>query len=184
MKTIIRSTVIYLFVFLSQLVYSQRFIPNYSFDWQIGGNAGLVGFKINRNFYTNKSNHFTFGLGVGSYRQEAYWRNPFVLSNDLSYSIQSKRNNGHFMELGISSMLAEKAFSNNESSLIGNQNFVVMPLLGYKYISKRFINLRIHTNPVISNQRFYFWGGLSLGLLLRNKNNDKKRIGSIRFVEE
>jgi hypothetical protein len=143
----------------------------------------LVGFKINRNFYTNKSNHFTFGLGVGAYRQEAYLRNPFVLSNDLSYSIQSKRNNGYLMELGISSMLAEKAFSNNESPLIGNQNFVVMPLLGYKYISKRFINLRIHTNPVISNQRFYFWGGLSLGLLLRNKNNDKNVSGVLDLLK-
>ncbi len=177
-----KKTTITLIIFTTFLhfdIFAQEFRPKYGLDLQFGANSPAVGLKVHRNFYLNHDSHITFGTGsgVGSTRY-------FVtLINDLTYSVGDGRN---FLEVGIVGLLTSERFYYQEKTFyksnIGNGDYIIFPLIGYKFISPNFSIVRVHFTPLITDQRLYVWGGISIGIDFRSIYQEKINIGSVRFA--
>lgn len=139
----------------------------YSLEIQGGGNAPILGFKANRYFWINDKSHLTLGAGLG-------WVKNITLMNDLTYSVGDGRN---FFETGVIGV-----YSNDEYIEKQPIKYVLAPLFGYKYLSPKKDIFRFHFTPMFADGTVYFWGGISLGLQLKRKYQEKQNIGSVRFA--
>lgn len=142
-------------------------LPNYSFEFQAGGNAPIVGLKANRYFWLNNKAHFSFSTGLG-------WAKNITLSNDLTYSIGNGRD---FFEMGIAGI-----YSNDEYFEKQPIKYLLSPLIGYKYISPFRGTFRCCLSPYFADGKVYFWGGISMGFQLKRRYREKENIGTVRFA--
>jgi hypothetical protein len=173
--------VTFTFLLLSQQIFAQQIRPLYGLDLQFGANAPVWGLKVHRNFYLNKESHITFGTGVGV----GGGRRLLTIMNDLTYSIGKSR---HFVEVGAVGFWSAEDYFTNDFNIfgtkIGNGNYIVAPLVGYKYVNARFVNVRLHFTPIIKDTEIYPWGGISVGFHFRKKYQEKTDIGSVRFSNQ
>ena len=179
-----KNTTIYLVIFIVLLQYNflaQELRPKYGLDIQFGANTPAIGLKIHRNFYLDEKSHITFGSGIGV----GDGRGFFTIMNDLTYSTGDGRN---YLEVGAIGFWTTQKYYTNDFSLfgstVGNGNYLVAPLIGYKYVSPHFTMVRIHFTPLISNGVLYPWGGISFGIHLKRKHKEATNIGSVRFATE
>jgi hypothetical protein len=177
-----KNILVFAFLFLSfGQTFSQEFRPLYGLDLQFGANAPVWGLKAHRNFYLNKESHITFGSGIGV----GGGRHLLTLMNDLTYSVGKGR---HFIEVGAVGFWSAEDYFKNDFNIfgtkIGNGNYIVAPLIGYKYVNARFVNVRLHFTPIIEDTQIYPWGGISVGFHFRKKHQEKMNVGSVRFDEK
>jgi hypothetical protein len=172
-------TLIIFATFLHFNILAQEFRPKYGLDIQFAANAPTLGLKLHRNFYLNHDSHITFGtgIGVGTTRYFA------TLMNDLTYSVGDGRN---YLEAGIVGLWTPERFYFNEiaffKSSIGNGKYIVLPLIGYKFVSPNFSVVRVHFTPLITDQTLCAWGGISIGINFRSIYQEKTNIGTVRFA--
>jgi hypothetical protein len=174
-----KNVLVFAFLLLSfGQTFSQQFKPLYGLDLQFGANAPGWGLKAHRNFYINEDSHITFGTGIGV----GGGRSFFTLMNDLTYSVGKGR---HFVEVGAVGFWSNENYYKDNFSIfgskIGNGNYIVAPLMGYKYVNARFATIRLHFTPIISGTEIYPWGGISVGFHFRKTHKEKSTIGSVRF---
>jgi hypothetical protein len=161
-------TLLLLFFLSTYCGYSQA-SPHFSVNLQFLGNSYRGGINLQRDFVIDKNSHFSVGTGFGHGQN-------LIMTNQISYSTGLSKN---FFEIGLTGSYSDL----KTQDLFGQKGYLVMPIFGYKHISSEGFIARFHYSPVFLNGRLYNYGGMSIGLYLRNNKRDSPTINTIRFAK-
>ena len=104
------------------------------------------------------------------------WAKNITLMNDLTYAYGDGRN---FLEVGVIGFYSNEVYVEQQPL-----KYILMPLIGYQYISPRVGIVGIHFTPALADNRVYIWAGISLGIQFKRRYKEKTNIGSVRFATE
>jgi hypothetical protein len=125
------------------------------------GGPGIFSINYDQRFKGSKGLGFRAGIGgIGILT-------TFILAAPigLNYLLGA---NSHYLELGAG--ISFVTASDHNTSLFNRYNtgYVNYFIVGYRYQPSRGLSGRIFLSPLVSNHgQFAFWGGLSLGIKLR-----------------
>ena len=164
-----KSTITLLFS-LSVLYGFSQASPHFSINGQLLANSYNGGFNLQRDFVIDKYSHVSLAVGFG-------YTHQFIFTNHLTIST-GKRNN--YLEAGLAASYVD--FRTKDSFI--KRGYLILPLIGYKYISSDGFNARFHFTPVIQDSRIYPFGGMSIGVYLRQNKRENLTINTVRFAKE
>ena len=141
--------------------------PNFSINGQLLSNSYKGGFNLQRDFIIDKYSHVSLAVGFG-------YTHQFIFTNHLTIST-GKGNN--YLEAGLAASYVD--FRTRD--LFIQRGYLIMPLIGYKYISPDGFNARLHFTPVIQDSRIYPFGGMSIGVYLRKNKRESYMINTVRY---
>jgi hypothetical protein len=144
--------------------------PHFSVNGQLLANSYNGGFNLQRDFIIDKYSHFSVAVGFG-------YTHQFIFTNHLTYSTGKGKN---YLEAGLAASYVDF----RTKDLFIQRGYLILPLLGYKYLTPEGFIARFHFTPVIQNGRIYPFGGMSIGLYLRKNKSNKPFINTIRFTRQ
>ena len=144
--------------------------PYFSINGQLLANSYNGGFSLQRDFVIDKYSHVSVAVGFG-------YTHQFIFTNHLTYSTGKGRN---YLEAGLAASYVDF----RTKDLFIQRGYLILPLVGYKYITPEGFIARFHFTPVIQNSRIYPFGGMSIGLYLRKNKRENPTINTIRFVKQ
>jgi hypothetical protein len=164
-----KQTTLTLLFFLSAYCGYSQASPNFSVNMQFLGSSYRGGINLQYDFVIDKYSHFSVGTGFGHGQN-------MIMTNQISYSTGYSKN---FFEIGLSGSYSDL----RTQDFFIQRGYLVMPILGYKHISSEGFIARFYYSPVFQNNRFYNYGGLSVGLYLRKNKRDNPAINTVRFAK-
>jgi hypothetical protein len=164
-----KSTIIFLFSISFLDGFSQA-SPHFSINGQLLGNSYNGGFNLQRDFIIDKYSHVSVAVGFG-------YTHQFIFTNHLTYSTGKGKN---YLEAGLAASYVDF----RTKDLFIQRGYLILPLVGYKYITPEGFIARFHFTPVIQNSRIYPFGGMSIGLYLRKNKRENPSINSVRFAKK
>ena len=164
-----KSTITFLLFLFVRNIFSQA-SPHFSVNGQLLANSYFGGLNLQRDFIIDKNSHVSFNAGFG-------YTSQYIFTNQLTISTGKGKN---YLEAGF----AASYVNLRTSDLFIKKGYLILPLLGYKYVSEEGIIARLHFTPVIQNSRIYSFGGASIGLYLRQNKRNVPAINTVRFAIE
>jgi hypothetical protein len=171
-----KSTILCIAIFLmgNHLSFSQDFIiqPKHGIELQFGANSPVISLKYRYLFWLNSQQHISASTGIGMFH-------GLNFNQDITYSLGDGRN---FWEVGILGFYSN--VSTYEYRI--NDNYILSPMTGYKYISSSGLSVRIHFSPFINKNQFYPFGGIAIGYFFKEKKytQPNQNINTIRFRKD
>jgi hypothetical protein len=144
--------------------------PHFSINGQLLANSYNGGLNLQRDFIIDKYSHVSFNIGFG-------YTTQYIFTNQLTFSTGKGKN---YFEAGFAASYVN--FRTND--LFIQRGYLILPLLGYKYVSPEGFIARFHFTPVIQNSRIYPFGGISVGLYLKQNRYKNPVINSVRFAKQ
>lgn len=162
-----KSTITFLLCLSAMHGFSQA-SPHFSISGQLLANSYNGGFNLQRDFIIDKYSHVSFNVGFG-------YTGQYIFTNQLTYSIGKGKN---YLESGLAASYVN--FRTNDFFI--KRGYLILPLLGYKYVSPEGFIARFHFTPLIQNSRIYPFGGMSIGLYLKQNKKQIPTINTVRFA--
>jgi hypothetical protein len=162
-----KQTTLALLFFLSSVCGYSQASPHFSINLQFLGSSYGGGLNLQHDFVIDKYSHFSVGTGFGHTQN-------LIMTNQISYSTGFGKN---YVEIGLTGSYSDL----RTQDLFIQRGYLIMPILGYKHISSEGFMARLYYSPIFQNNRFYNYGGLSIGLYLRKNKSHNPFINSVRF---
>lgn len=157
MKTLSIITLLFLSIisFGQEEIKVENTIPKKAVYFELGGNGGFYSVNYDRIIFSRKTVHLSLRVGFAVYPNVGSITETYLFPIEVNF-IMGKQN--HFIELGLGQVIA--AVKDNEKFEMFRYNTLKV---GYKYVSKRRLFLRVGAVAHVQESDSSIWPGIGIG---------------------